>query len=115
MSNLWRGFGHALRGLGAALGREPNFRIEVVAALVVIIAGFWLKLEALEWVVILLCIGTVLAAELFNTAIELIIDAVSPEKNDWAAKAKDISAGAVLVTAIVSAIIGVIIFGRHLL
>ena len=85
-------------------------KIHVVATILVIILGIYLKLNLIEWSIITIAIVIVISAELFNTAIETIVDMVSPQKNEKAKLAKDISAGAVLILAIGSAIVGFIIF-----
>ena len=78
--------------------------------LVVILAGILLELSAIEWIICVLLFAIVISAELFNTAIETIVDMVSPEKNEKAKLAKDVSAGAVLVVAIGAAMVGLVIF-----
>jgi len=75
---------------------------------------FFFGITRTEWIVIILCIGVVIAAELFNTAIERLVDLVSPERHPIAGQVKDIAAGAVLVCAVAAAIIGIIIFLPYL-
>ena len=82
----------------------------MIAAMAVIIAGIVLGITRNEWIMVVMCIGTVLAAELFNTAIEKLVDLVSPERHPVAGRVKDIAAGAVLICAVAAAIIGLIIF-----
>ena len=74
--------------------------------------GVLLRLTVLEWVAVLVCSAMVLGAELMNTAIEAVVDLVSPDFNELAGKAKDISAAAVWVIAMFAAVIGVIVFGN---
>lgn len=76
----------------------------------VIISGFIFKISITEWIICIVLFGLVITAELINTAIETTVDIVMPEKNEKAKLAKDLAAGAVLVSAITSAIIGIIIF-----
>ena len=76
----------------------------------VIIAVIVLGITRTEWIMVVMCIGTVIAAELFNTAIEKLVDLVSPERHPVAGRVKDIAAGAVLICAVAAAIIGLIIF-----
>lgn len=78
--------------------------------LFVIIFGFWLNISITEWCICIALFGLVISLELVNTAIETVVDIAMPEKNEKAKKAKDISAAAVLISALASAIIGVIIF-----
>ena len=103
-------FGYAFRGMGQAFKSEPNMRIHFAIILGVIAGGFLLHISTVEWLVCILCFGLVIGAELFNTSIEKLVDLVSPEYNPKAGKVKDISAGAVMVCAIISAVIGIIIF-----
>lgn len=104
-------FRYALRGIKISLNKgEVNIRVHVFVAIVSILLAYLLHLSILEWSVIIVCIGIVIAAELFNTAIEKLVDLVSPEWNDKAGIVKDIAAGAVLIVSIASAIIGIIIF-----
>ena len=103
-------FVYALSGIKKAIKSEKNIKIDIVAAILVIIAAAVLKISTVEWIVCLVLISGVLSAEMMNTAIEAAIDLYTREKRELAAKAKDVAAGAVLVKAIVSAIIGGIIF-----
>ena len=89
-------------------------RIHAVAVVVVTIAGLFLGLTAIEWSLIALCIGAVIGAEMMNTAIEELVDLVSPQFNPKAGKIKDIAAGAVLLTAIVATVVAVYIFGNKI-
>lgn len=82
----------------------------MIAAMAVIIAGIVLGITRTEWIMVVMCIGTIIAAELFNTAIEKLVDLVSPERHPVAGRVKDIAAGAVLICAVAAAIIGLIIF-----
>ena len=107
---LINSFKYALQGFASSFRTERNMKIHVVATILVIILGIYLKLNLIEWSIITIAIVIVISAELFNTAIETIVDMVSPQKNEKAKLAKDISAGAVLILAIGSAIVGFIIF-----
>lgn len=109
-----RSFGFAIQGIAATVKSQMNFRIHLIAAICVITAGFILNINSMEWVVIILTIGMVLALEAINTAIEHLVDLVSPTHHEIAGKAKDIAAGAVLIGAIAAAAIGIIIFGQKL-
>lgn len=103
-------FKYAFNGLALLFRGEPNAWIHLVAAAGVITAGILLKINALEWALVIFAIGLVFSTELFNSAIEEIVNKVSPERNETAGKIKDLAAGAVLMAAITSAIIGLIIF-----
>ena len=105
-----RSFGYAWKGIQSCVGKEQNLSFHLIAAMTVIIAGIVLGITRTEWIMVVMCIGTVIAAELFNTAIEKLVDLVSPERHPVAGRVKDIAAGAVLICAVAAAIIGLIIF-----
>ena len=107
---LINSFKYAIEGFISSFKTERNMKIHVFAMIVVIIAGLYLKLSFIEWCFITIAIVLVLGAELFNTAIETVVDMVSPEKNSKAKLAKDISAAAVLTFSIGAAIVGLLIF-----
>lgn len=108
-------FRAALTGLGSVLRGEPNARIHAVAALLVILAGFWLEISRLEWCWLVVAIAAVFAAEALNTALETLADAVHPDPNPGVGRAKDVAAGAVLVVAFAAALVGLLVLGPHLL
>jgi diacylglycerol kinase (ATP) len=110
MKNRIASFKYALNGIRLMFKSGPNFIIQVLIAIIIICAGFYFKINSHDWTIILICIGGVLAAELFNTAIEKMVDHLSPEKNKYAGEIKDLAAGAVLLFAITTAIIGIIVF-----
>ena len=105
-----RSFGYAWKGIQSCVGKEQNLSFHLIAAMAVIIAGIVLGITRTEWIMVVMCIGTVIAAELFNTAIEKLVDLMSPERHPVAGQVKDIAAGAVLICAVAAAIIGLIIF-----
>ena len=96
--------------LWASFKSERNMKIHVFIMLLVIFLGFLLEISIAEWLLCIILFGIVIAGELFNTAIETVVDMISLEKSPKAKLAKDVSAGAVLVLAISSVIIGLIIF-----
>ena len=106
-----RSFGYAWKGIRCCIGKEQNLSFHLIATAVVVIAGFVLGITHMEWMIIILCIGVVIAAELFNTAIEKLVDLVSPQQHPVAGQVKDI---AVLVCAATAAIIGLIVFIPYL-
>ena len=110
-----KSFTFAWKGILTCAGHEQNITFHLLAAIVVVVAGFIFHITHVEWMVVMLCIGTVIAAELFNSAIERLVDLVSPERNKIAGEVKDIAAGAVLVTAIAAAIVGLIVFLPYIL
>ena len=103
-------FKYAIEGFISSFKTERNMKIHVLAMALVIALGIFLKLSKIEWCIIIITIVMVISAELFNTAIETVVDMVSPQKNPQAKLAKDIAAGAVLTLAISAVIIGAIIF-----
>ena len=105
-----RSFGYAWNGLKTCIGQEQHLDFLLLAAVAVTVCGWLLGISRMEWIAVTLCIGMVIAAELFNTAVETLTDLVSPEWNALAGKTKDIAAGAVLVTAITAAVVGLIVF-----
>ena len=107
---LINSFKYAFEGILQAYVGEQNLKIHTVIAILVIIFGFILKISYTEWLVCLVLIGLVLMAEFFNTSIEYSVDLVSPEIHPLAKATKDTASAGVLMMAIISAIIGLIIF-----
>ncbi len=103
-------FSYPIKGLKYAYRNEQNLAVDVGIALMVLIAGFIFKIEKTEWIIIVITIGAVLSLELINTAIEAVVDLVTEEYHPLAKVAKDTSAAAVFVIAIVAVIVGLIIF-----
>ena len=110
-----RSFVYAFEGWGRVLVNEPNTWIHAFFSIAVIFMAAWLKLPARDWAVLLLTMAVVWAAEFFNTAIENVVDLASPEQHPLAKASKDISAAAVLLTALTSIVIGLLILGPPLL
>ncbi len=103
-------FGYAIKGFLTSVKRDRHFRFHVFASIAVIAAGFYLEVTKAEWLILIICIAMVFAMELLNSAIETLTDMVSPEWNVHAGRVKDISAAAVLVCSIASAIIALLVF-----
>lgn len=103
-------FKYALKGIRTVFRTETNMKIHVLIASLVVVCGFIFSISLTEWMICLLCFGMVISAEMINTALENLVDLVSPEKNKTAGRVKDIAAGAVLVAAVFAAITGLIIF-----
>ena len=110
LKRLNKSFKFAIKGIIELFTKEKNAQIHALAVVIVTSLGIIVDIKMSEWAIIVLCFMVVIAAEGFNTSIEKIVDLVSPEYHPLAAKAKDIAAGAVLITAIGAAIIGLIIF-----
>jgi len=115
MKNRIASFKFAFNGIRLMFKSGPNFIIQLLIAILVISAGIYFQITTYEWTIILICIGGVLSAEIFNTAIEKMVDHLSPEKNKYAGEIKDLAAGAVLLFSIITAIIGIIIFYPYLI
>jgi diacylglycerol kinase len=103
-------FKFAFEGLFHAFKTQHNLWIDLLAAIVVIILGFVYDLNSKEWILIIICIGFVISAEIFNTSIEYLTDLVSPDKNHKAKLVKDLAAAAVFISAVSAFVIGLIIF-----
>jgi diacylglycerol kinase (ATP) len=115
MSRLTRSFKFAFRGIYIYLTSGGNVNIHLMASAAVIGFGVWLDVTTKQWALLLLSTGMVHAAEAFNTALEEIVNFISPQQHPSAGKIKDLAAGAVLITAITAALIGLLIFTPLLL
>ena len=110
MNKLIHSFKYAFEGIITGLKKEQNMKIHIIIMILVIIFGIMLKINTTEWIICILLFGLVISMELMNTAIENTVNLITKEKNQQAKIAKDVAAGAVLASAIVSAIIGLMIF-----
>lgn len=108
MKRFVKSVGYAMAGF-QLMWREPNFRIHMGVAVLVLILSFWLGLTSTEWIVIVACIASVMSAEMFNTAIEQLCNMTEPSVHPIIKKIKDTSAAAVLVLALAAAICGTIV------
>lgn len=113
--NVISSFKYAFQGMFSALKTERNLKIHVTIMILVIIAGIVLKISKIEWIICIILFGLVIGGEMLNSAIETVVDIAMPDINPKAKFAKDTAAGAVLVLAIASAIIGFMIFGPKLI
>jgi diacylglycerol kinase len=110
---LWQSFQFAGRGLREALRTQRVMRVHIGLAVIVAVAAFWLDLPVVEAAVLLLAVAGVLAAELANTALEVLVDLhVGNRRHAMAGRAKDLSAAAVLVVSAGAAIVGILVLGR---
>ena len=98
-----RSFKYAGRGIARLISHEHNAWIHCFVAVCVVLVGLW-------WAAVVLCIGAVLAAEGINSAIEALCDRVSPDYDEAIKHAKDLAAGAVLILATMSVVVGLLIF-----
>ena len=113
--NLWLSFKHAGEGVLYAIRTQLNFRIHLVATVLVLIMGTWLRLPGTSWAILVLMIGLVLVTEMMNTAAEALVDLASPDYHPLAKLVKDVAAGAVLLIALTSVVVGLIVLGPPLL
>ena len=112
----WRAkFGDAFRGLYDGTRGQGSFAAHFLIAAAVIVAGFVFRVTVIEWCVLTICIASVLAAEMFNCAIERLAKAITPEHNEHVGRALDMASAAVLITAFGSVAIGLLIFLPHLM
>ena len=112
---LYKSFQHAFDGIIAAIGAERNMIIHITIMCIVIACGFIFDITVTEWLICFAMFGLVISSELINTAIEMTVDICHPGLSAKAKFCKDVSAGAVLLNAIVAAIVGLIIFIPYIL
>ena len=110
LTRLINSFQFALKGIAALIKTQANARIHALATVVVLGSGFLFEVNATEWCLLIICIGGVWTAEGLNTAIEALTDLVSPNYHPLAGRAKDVAAGAVLISAIAAAMVAAIVF-----
>ncbi|MCL4153842.1 UNVERIFIED_CONTAM: hypothetical protein GTU68_000820 [Idotea baltica] len=108
--SLLNSFRCAIRGIAIAIRGQRNIKIQIAIGCVVVMTGVFFQVNMQEWITLLLCIGAVLTSEVLNCGIEYTVDLASPEQHPLARNAKDAAAGAVMMAAIVSAIVGLMIF-----
>ncbi|WP_262383935.1 diacylglycerol kinase family protein [Hymenobacter lutimineralis] len=107
-------FGYAFRGVAAAMRTEVHLQFHAVATVVVLGLGWYFELTRGEWALVALAVGLVWSLELVNTAIEAVVNLVSPEYHPLAGRAKDVAAGAVLVGAVAALAVGLLVFGPRI-
>ncbi len=108
-------FRYAFRGIGILLASQTNARIHLVATVIVVLLGIITGLSPVEWCLITIAVSMVWAAEGLNSALEFLADHTAPEWHEAVEKAKDVAAGAVLLTALGALAIGLIVFIPYLL
>ncbi|MFC4800837.1 diacylglycerol kinase family protein [Neobacillus sp. GCM10023253] len=112
---FWHTFAYAIEGIVTALKHERNMRFHAISAVIVIAFGLFFSITKIEWLFILVSIGGMFSLELLNTAIERVVDLVTNEYKPLAKQAKDIAAGAVFIFAIITLVIGIVIFLPYVL
>ena len=110
MHKFFKAFDYAWSGILYGIKAERNLKFHLFAATVVVFTGLITGLSVMEWCIVLLLIGGMLALEMMNAAIERVVDLITMESHPLAKHAKDLAAGAVLIYAIISAVIGWLIF-----
>lgn len=105
-----RSFSYAFAGIAVLIKSQHNAWIHLLAIMLVISCGLFYQIDVVEWCLVILAIVAVLVAEALNTAIEFLCDVASPNLHPLVEKAKDVAAGAVLISAIGALIIGLTIF-----
>ncbi|MFO0320855.1 MAG: diacylglycerol kinase family protein [Bacteroidota bacterium] len=114
MKYFLKSFGYAFIGIKASF-KGRNMKIILCCAMITLLLGFFFSISSIEWCVILICIGIVIALETINTAIENLVNLVEPNDNPNAGLIKDLAAGATLQFSIISFLIGLIIFGKYVI
>lgn len=109
-----RSFGYAFSGWWYVLRTQPNAWLHALISIVVVVVGLWLTLPVRDWVVIILTMALVWTAEFLNTAIETVVDLVSPQHHPLAKVGKDVGAAAVLIAALAAVLIGLLLLGPPL-
>ena len=104
----------AFQGVRSLLGREHNAWLHLGAAVAAGGMGWWLRISRVDWCLVIFAVGSVLAAEAFNTAIESLADAVAPERHPLVGRAKDLAAAGVLLTSAGAAGVGLLVYGPPL-
>jgi diacylglycerol kinase (ATP) len=112
--NRWHSFACAVNGLVYTLRTERNTRIELAAAGIVVAAGIWLRIGPTDWALLALTVGIILALEAVNSAVEAVVDLVSPDYHELARIAKDCAAGAMLFAVLGSLGVALAIFGPRI-
>jgi len=114
MVSRFQSFGHAFRGWWYVMRTQRNAWIHFVAATIVFVMAFWLRVPPHSWALLILTIAMVFTAEFINTAIEAVVDLASPEKHPLAKVGKDVGAAAVLISALAAVLVGFLILGPPL-
>lgn len=112
---LAKSFIYAFKGLFKTFHEEQNLRIQTTVGFLVIIAGFYFKINQMEWALIIIMIGLVILMEIVNSAAERITDVLKPRINEYVKEIKDIMAAAVMISSIMAVVVGVIIFYPYLI
>ena len=107
---IFHSFKYAFEGFLYGFRTATNLLVDILIAIIVMIFGLLLNLSSIEWIAVVLCFGLVISLELMNSAVEEVVDMITKENDIKAKRAKDLAAGAVLFGAIMTAVVGLIIF-----
>ncbi len=110
-----KSFLFAVQGFRFAVSTERNIKVMLGGGAFAVVMGLILQIDLISWAIVLLCCGCVLAAELMNTAVETIVDLVSPEYHPLAGHAKDVAAAAVYVLSFLVAVVGIFVFANAII
>jgi diacylglycerol kinase (ATP) len=100
----------AFKGLFWLFKNEANAQVHIIATIVVIIAGFYFKIDQKDWLILCFAIGLVISAEALNTSIEKLVDLLHPQKHQQAGLVKDLAAAGVLIASMVAVVIAALVF-----
>lgn len=114
IKRLYQSFKFAFRGLFSLIKKEQNFRIHVLASLIIIILGFYFSIEAWKWCLVIIMIALIFILEMLNTVFERLVDMLKPRIHIYVGEIKDIMSGMVLVAAITAVILALLIFVPYL-
>ena len=110
-----KSFLFAMQGFRTAVATERNIKVMLVAGVLAIVVGIFLRLDLLSWAIILLCCAVVIMAEFFNTCVETVVDLVSPEFHPLAGRAKDVAAAAVWFLSALVGVVGLLVFANAII
>jgi len=110
IKRIAKSFLYAIRGLIKTFQEEQNFKIQSMVAVIILALGFYFEITRIEWIFLVLVIGLVLLMEVLNSAVERIVDILKPRIDTYVKEIKDIMAAAVMLSAIIAVVIGLLIF-----
>ena len=110
-----RSFGYAMAGIGRLIRQQRNAQIHVALTLLILTISLLWGLSRIEWLILILTIALVLSMEALNTAVEAVVDLVSPQFHPLAKLAKDVAAGGVLIAAVGAVIVALLLYGERVL
>jgi len=114
IKRLLKSFKYSLKGLVKVFGEEQNFRIHTLAMVLVLVLAWYLKVTITEFIILILLIGLVLILEIVNSIVERLLDLIKPRIHNYVEDIKDMAAAIVFIGAVISVIIGLVIFLPYL-